>query len=63
MRYEVSLLRSCLDRRKFTRSSPEKEHKTTLNARHLFNLNVQLVTTRLHEILVPRVFPTAKENY
>lgn len=45
MCYEVLLLRSCLDRKKFT-SSLRKEHKTSLNARYLFNLNGQLVTMR-----------------
>lgn len=63
MWYEVLVLRSCLDRKNFTRSSLEKQHKTTLNARYLFNLNGKLVTTRLSETLVPRIFPIAKENY
>lgn len=63
MCYEVLLLRSCLDRKKFTMSSLEKEHKTTLNTRYLLNLNGQLVTMRLNETLVPGIFPTAKENY
>lgn len=48
MCYKVLLLRLCVDIKKFTRSSLEKEHKTVLNARYLFNQNGQLVTTRLN---------------